>query len=226
MRLERMKYLKTSKGIFLLCVMALCACSGGRHWKVRVEMPRAISFELERFQELVVTDFHIKTERKDMDLNKEMVEYLSFEFGQNIAAPVSTKEIDMTSEDIFKDESFWRDLPTEQDEAIILTGSVDYKSEIRKALVDEEKRQFEDPFPRQSGLEERKFYTLFFDLYMIDAKTGEILYTRNFKQTKHYANPNQTAYFAFFDLITIVKDKLFQAFLGEELLQERYLLSK
>jgi hypothetical protein len=61
---------------------------------------------------------------------------------------------------------------------------------------------------------------------MIDAKTGEILYTRNFKQTKHYINPNQTAYFAFFDLIQIVKTKLFQAFLGEELLQERYLLSR
>jgi len=137
MRLERMKYLKHSKAILLLCVLALCACSGGRHWKVRVEMPRAISFELERFQELIITDFYIKSERKDMDLNKEMVEYLSFEFGKNIAAPVSTKEIDLTSEDIFEDESFWRDLPTELDETIILTGSVEYKSETRKALVDE-----------------------------------------------------------------------------------------
>ena len=226
MRLGRMKYPKSSKGIFLLCVLALSACSGSRHWKVRVEMPRAISFELERFQELIITDFHVKSERNDMDLNKEMVEYLSFEFGQNIAAPVSTKEVNFPSEDIFEDETFWRDIPTELEEAIILTGSVDYKSEIRKALVDEEKRQFEDPFPRQSGLEERKFFTLFFDLYMIEAKTGKILYTRNFKQTKHYSNPNQTAYFAFFDLIKLVKDKLFQAFLGEELLQERYLLSK
>ena len=221
-----MKYLKNRKAILLLCVLALCACSGGRHWKVRVEMPRAISFELERFQELIITDFLIKSERKDMDLNKEMVEYLSFEFGQNIVAPVSAKEIDLTTEDIFKDETFWSAVPTELEEAIILTGSVEYKSEIRKALVDEEKRQFEDPFPRQSGLEERKFYTLFFDLYMIDAKTGKILYTRNFKQTKHYANPNQTAYFAFFDLIQLVKDKLFQAFLGEEHPQQRYLLSK
>ncbi|MFC2163666.1 hypothetical protein ACFLT2_01565 [Acidobacteriota bacterium] len=226
MRLEKMKYLKNSKVIFLLCMLVLCACSGGRHWKVRVEMPRAISFELERFQELVITDFLIKSERKDMDINKEMVEYFSFEFGQNIAAPVSTKEINFADEDIFEDEIFWKDLPTELEEAIILTGSVEYKSEIRKALVDEEKRQFEDPFPQQSGLEERKFYTLLFDLYMIDAKTGKILYTRNFKQTKHYINPNQTAYFAFFDLMLLVKNKLFQAFLGEELLQERYLLSK
>lgn len=221
-----MKYLKSSKVITLICVLALCACSGSRHWKVRVEMPRAISFELERFQELIITDFLVKSERKDMDLNKEMVEYLSFEFGKNLAAPVSTKEIELTSEDIFEDESFWKDITTELEEAIILTGSVEYKSEIRKALVDEEKRQFEDPFPRRSGLEERRFYTLFFDLYMIDAKTGEILYTRNFKQTKHYLNPNQTAYFAFFDLIQIVKTKLFQAFLGEELLQERYLISR
>jgi len=226
MRLERMNYLKNSKIILLFCVSALFACSGGRHWKVRVEMPRAISFELERFQELVITDFHIVKERRDMDLNKEMVEYLSFEFGQNIAVPVSTKEIDLAREDIFEDESYWKELPTEKEEAIILTGSVEYTSEIRKALVDEEKRQFENPFPRKSGLEERRFYTLLFDLYMIDAQTGKILYTRNFKQTKHYTNPNQTAYFAFFDLIQIVKNKLFQAFLGEELLQERYLLSK
>jgi hypothetical protein len=221
-----MKYPKNIKPLVLLCVLALCACSGGRHWKVRVEMPRAISFELERFQELIITDFLVKSERKDMDLNKEMVEYLSFEFGQNIAAPVSTKDLELTNEGVFEDEAFWKEIPTELDEAIILTGSVDYKSEIRKALVDEEKRQFEDPFPRHSGIEERRFFTLFFDLYMIDAKTGEVLYTRNFKQTKHYLNPNQTAYFAFFDLIQIVKTKLFQAFLGEELLQERYLLSR
>jgi hypothetical protein len=226
MRLEKMKYLKSSKVILLLCVLALCACSGSRHWKVKIEMPRAISFELERFQELIITDFHIKSERKDIDLNKEMVEYLSFEFGQNIDAPVSTKKIDLKNEEIFEDESFWKEVPTEKEEAIILTGSVEYKSEIRKALVDEEKRQFENPFPRNTGLEERRFYTLFFDLYMIDSLTGKILYTRNFKQTKHYANPNQTAYFSLFDLIKIVKNKLFQAFLGEELLQERYLISE
>ncbi|MBN1223377.1 MAG: hypothetical protein JXB23_09010 [Candidatus Aminicenantes bacterium] len=221
-----MRFLKRNRLFLLLMLVALCSCSGGRHWKLKIEMPRSKSFELEKFRELIITDFFIKKERSDMDINKEMLEYLVFEFGKNSDILVSTRDLELADEDIFNNKEFWMAIPTESDSTILLTGSVEYKSEIRKALVDEEKRQFEDPFPRDTGLEQRQFFTLFFHLYLIDAKTGETLYTRNFKETKNYINPNQTAYFAFFDLLQIVKTKLFRAFLGDDQIQERYLITK
>ena len=227
MRLEKMKFLKNNKWVWLLPVLFLYSCSaGGQYWRVRVEMSRPVSFELGRFQEMVVTDFFVVKERADFDLNKETTEFFAFEFGKNIAIPVSRAAVAPEGTETFEQEDFWKDIPTENEGAIVFTGTIDYKSEVRKALVDREKRQFEDPFPDSTALEERKFFTLFFDLYLIDARTGEILYQRNFKETRNYQNPNQTAYFAYFDLIQSVKDKLFQTFLGEALLQERYLINK
>jgi hypothetical protein len=189
-------------------------------------MPRPVSFELDRFEEMIVTDFLVKKERTDFDLNKETAEYFTYEFGKNITIPVSKAEFVPTDEETFAQADFWIDLPTENEHAIFFTGTIEYRAEVRKALVDREKRQFEDPFPDRTSLEERKFFTLFFNLYLIDSTTGETLYQKDFKETRNYQNPNQTAYFAYFDLIQSVKDKLFQAFLAEELLQERYLIAK
>lgn len=227
MRLEQMKFLKNNKWVWLISVLFLCSCSStGQYWRLRVELPRPISFELERFQEMVVTDFLILKERTDFDLNKETTEYFASEFEKNIIIPVSRVEIAPEAVETFEQEDFWKDFPIENEDAIVFTGTIDYRSEVRKALVDRERRQFEDPFPEGASLEERKFFTLFFTLYLIDSNTGETLYQRDFKETRNYKNPNQTAYFAYFDLIKTVKDKLFQAFLGEELLQERYLIAK
>jgi len=161
-----------------------------------------------------------------MDINKEMKEYFSFEFGKKSDLSISTENLELTGTDVFEDKAFWKSVAAGSDQDLLFTGSIEYKSEIRKALVNEEKRQFEDPFPRDTELEQRQFYTLFFNLYLIDSKTGDTLYTRNFKETKNYINPNQTAYFAFFDLLQIVKTKLFRAFLGDDEIQERYLITQ
>lgn len=227
MRQEKMKFLKNNKWFWLPLLVFLWSCSsGGQYWRMRVEMPRPVSFELDRFQELIFTDFLILKERTDFDLNEETIDYFAFEFEKSMSVPVSKIEVTPEGEDSFANEEFWKNIPIDDKDAILFTGTIEYQSEVRKALVDRERRQFEDPFPDQTGLEERKFFTLFFNLYLIEAKTGKTLYQRNFKETRNYQNPNQTAYFAYFDLVQSVKDKLFQAFLGEELLQERFLIAK
>ncbi|MCK4429779.1 MAG: hypothetical protein KAW19_00605, partial [Candidatus Aminicenantes bacterium] len=62
------------------------------------------------------------------------------------------------------------------------------------------------------------------DIYIIEAQSGKTLYKRNFKETKSYKNPNQTAFFAFFDLMQSVKDKLLRNLFGESRIQERYII--
>jgi hypothetical protein len=84
----------------------------------------------------------------------------------------------------------------------------------------------ESPFPDKKELAERKVYGLSLELLLIQSDSGEILYSRNFKEDKKYENPKQTAYFAFFDLIQRVKQRFFRDILGEDIIQERYLLTK
>jgi hypothetical protein len=107
---------------------------------------------------------------------------------------------------------------------ILFTGSLEYTEEIRKAIKSAKKRRFEQPFPEESRIEERRFYSLTLHLYLIDTQSGEALYERTFNESKAYKNPNQTAYFAFFDMMLSVRDKLFRQILGEEQTQERYLI--
>jgi hypothetical protein len=181
---------------------------------------------LDEFKEIVITDFLIKKQTKDIDLNKEIVEYLTSEIAKNFNGKVSPTKISVENDNIFGNENFWKNLFSASEETVVLTGSAQFTEEIRKAILERRKQRFEDPFPAEKALEERRFYNLNFNLYLIDSKTGKALYQREFKESRGYDNPKQTAFFAFFDLIQAVKGKLFSQILGERKIQERYLISR
>ncbi len=189
-----------------------------------MEIPGKTSVDLDQYKEVVITNFLIKEETKDFNLNNEIIDYFSFEIGQNFNGKVSKEEITF-EEEPFKNEAFWKNLLPAEKDALLFTGGAEYTEEIRKAILQEKRDRFEDPFiSKKKGLAERRFYTLNIDLYIIDAKTGKTLYTRNFKESKGYANPKQTAAFAFFELIQKVKTRFFRSILGEARIQERYLI--
>jgi len=216
--------MKKIKIVLILTILFSCSCASNDYWKLRIEVPGKTSFNLDQYSEFVITNFLIKEETKDFDLNRELVDYFSFEIGQNFNGKVSIKEITF-EEEPFKNEAFWKNLIPAQKETILFTGDAQYTEEIRKAILQEKKERFEDPFiSKKKGLAERRFYTLNLDLYIIDAKTGRTLYTSNFKESKGYENPKQTAPFAFFELIQRVKAKFFRNILGEASIQERYLI--
>jgi hypothetical protein len=216
--------MKKIKIALIITILFSVSCASNDYWKLKIEVPAKTSFNLDQYSEVVVTNFLIKEEKKDFDLNQELVDYFSFEIGQNFKGDVSQKEIAF-EEEPFKNEAFWKNLLPAQKKAILLTGGAQYTEEIRKAILQEKKERFEDrSVSTKRSLAERRFYTLNLDLYIIDAQTGKTLYTRNFKESKGYENPEQTASFAFFDLIQRVKAKLFRNILGEASIQERYLI--
>ncbi len=216
--------MKKIKIALILTILFSFSCASNDYWKLRIEIPGKTPLNLDQYGEVVITNFLIKEETKDFDLNQELVDYFSFEIGQNFNGKVSIKKITF-EEEPFKNETFWKNLLPAQKEAILFTGDAQYTEEIRKAILQEKKERFEDPFiSKKRGLAERRFYTLNLDLYIIDAKTGRTLYTSNFKESKNYENPKQTATFAFFDLIQRVKAKFFRNILGEASIQERYLI--
>jgi len=216
--------MKKIKIVLVLTILFSFSCASNDYWKLRIEVPGKASFNLDQYNEVVITNFLIKEETKDFNLNQELVDYFSFEVGQNFKGKVSIKEITF-EEEPFKNEAFWKNLLPDRKEAILFTGGVQYTEEIRKAILQKQKDRFEDPFvSKKRSLAERRFYTLNLDFYIIDAKTGKALYKRNFKESKGFENPKQTAPFAFFELIQRVKAKFFRNILGEATIQERYLI--
>jgi hypothetical protein len=216
--------MKKIKIALVLTILFSFSCASNEYWKLRIDVPRKIAFDLDQYNEVVITNFLIKEETKGFNLNQELVDYFSFEISQNTKGTVSIKEI-IFEEEPFKNEAFWKNLLPDRKKAILFTGGVQYTEEIRKAILRRQKERFEDPFvSKKRSLAERRFYTLNLDLYIIDAKTGKALYKRNFKESKGFKNPKQTAPFAFFELIQRVKAKFFRNLLGQTSIQERYLI--
>ena len=208
----------------LLSFFLLFSCGTGEHVRVRIEMPRKSPINLQDFEEITITNFLVKKEAKDFDLNKELTEYFAVELEQKIKNKITNTEVALPNEEVFQDKTYWQNVLPDKKGALFFTGSLEYTEEIRKAIKSASKRRFEEPFPEESRIEQRKFYSLSLDLYLIDTQTGEALYKRTFKESKAYKNPNQTAYFAFFDMMLSVRDKLFRQIAGGEQIQERYLI--
>ena len=209
-----------------LVVLTLFACSSTNHIKIRIELPSKAELPLEKYDQLIITNFLINPDAPDFDMNKEASDYFSYEFEHKLSKKTSIHEASLDSEEAFQNKDFWKGLTPDITDAVIFTGSINYIAETRKALLRKDKRRFEDPFPPQETLAKRTFYTLEMDVYFINNTTGESIYSHKFKESASYKNPNQTAYFAFFDLMQKVRDKLFQTILGGEKLQQRYLISK
>ncbi len=222
MKIKKMKKINI---VLILTTLLSISCTSEGHLKLTLELPRKATFNLDQFSEVIVTNFLVKEEMENFDLNQELIDYFSFEIGQNFKGKISSRIITFEEEEPFKNEVFWKSLLPGKSEAILFTGGAQYSEEIRKAILEKKKGRFEDPFvSKKRTLAERRFYTLNLDLYIIDANTGKPLYTRTFKESKGYENPKQKAPFAFFELIQRVKTKFFRNVLGEASIQERYLI--
>ncbi len=217
--------MKKIKIVLVLTILFSFSCASSDYWKLKIEVPGDASFDLNQYNEIVITNFLIKEETKDFSLNQELVDYFSFEIGKNFKGKVSIKKITF-EEEPFKNETFWKNLLPDRKKTIIFTGGAQYTEEIRKAILQKQKGRFEDPFvSKKRSLAERRFYTLNLDFYIIDPNTGKALYENSFKESKGFENPKQTAPFAFFELIQRVKTKFFRNILGEANIQERYLIN-
>jgi hypothetical protein len=212
--------------VFLLALVLHFSCASLNYLKLNVELPGIATLDLDKFKEIVISDFLVEKETKGFDINQELVDFFSAELSRNFKRKITTKDISWEEKDIFQQEDFWKTLLPDPEEVLILTGSVQYSEEIRKAILEEYSGETAGFYPREKGLAQRKFYTLTLNLCLIEAETGEVLYTRDFKESRGYKNPKQTANFAFFDLLETVREKFFRNVLGEEKLEQRYLISK
>lgn len=224
-RMKKRKMKRKSYNLALFCcVLFFISCGTGEHLQVRIEMPRQTKIDLDNFDEIAIANFLVKEEAKDFNLNREIADYFAIELDQKAKKKISSLEVPLETEDVFEDKDFWRKQIPGKKRSIMFTGTLEFTQEIRKAIRSAEKRRFDDPFPEESRIEERRFFSLSLHLYLIDSQSGEAVYERTFKESESYRKPNQTAYFAFYDMMLNIRDKLFRQILREEQIQERYLI--
>jgi hypothetical protein len=208
-------------------VLFLAACRSDAFRKLKVELPAYSPVKLEDFLEVVITPFLVTDQPQGIDLNKEIADYLKPELEKKFKGGVIFLQAPLESEEVFKKPEYWQSLAGGLSKPLVITGRATLNQETRKAILSRPVRSLEEqPLTPQKSLEERRIFTLEVSLYLIKAKTGETLLQRDFKETKSYTNLNQRSDFAFFDLIQRVKAKLFRLILGEERVQNRYLLTR
>ena len=215
--------IKKIKFAFIIGIITLISCNTINYTKLMITIPGKGALDIEKHEKLFILDFLVKKEAKDFDLNTETINFLIDELSSKLKMQVSKKDFSIENEDLFKNEQFWKNF-SDQNKAAFLSGIIQFNEETRKSIKDTRTQRFEDPFPLESKIQERKFYNLSLDIYIIDAQTGKSFYKQNYKQTKSYKNLNQTPYFAFFDLMQNLKQSLFYNLLGTEQNEARYLI--
>lgn len=205
----------------------LAACGVDAYRKVRLELPSYSPVDLGKYREVVITNLLISKSPEGFDLDKEMGAYLKLELERKFKGKVSWQRISLENEEAFKKPDFWKTLGAGSKDVLFLTGKAQLTQETRKAILGKPaKRPFEEELASQRNIEERRIFTLESSLYMIKSETGEVLLSKDFKESKTYTNLQQRADFAFYELVQRVKAKLFRPILSEERIQDRYLLVK
>lgn len=215
--------MKKIKYLFPFLCLLFFSCTSTNYWKVKMDMPRQPAINLDVYKDILITNFLIEKKSEDFNLNKEIIDYFQFEFEQETKKNVNHKDVSVSKKEDFKNSEFWKSFSSSPG-TLIFTGTAGYTKEVRKALLKKKQGGFRSS--QEAQLEARKFYSLRLDAYIIEAQSGKILYKKEMKLSQSYKNPNQTAYFAFFDLIKKSRDQIFRQLLGKELLQQRYLIKE
>ena len=218
--------MKKNSLVLLICLVVLSSCVTTEYWKMKIEIPRKTELDIESFDSVIITPFLVDKEFEEFDLSKEISNFFEGMLKRKTKTTVTTKDLLLENEAQFESPDFWKKLEPESENTLFLTGTAFYSSETRKALLKRAKKRYEDPFPAEARLEQRKFYNFNMTLFLIDAKSGEVVFKKEYKETKSYNNPNQTSYYAFFDLLQQIQEKLLRSILGLEQVQERYLVIK
>jgi len=212
--------------IILICLVVLTSCVTTEYWKMKIEIPRRTELDIDAFDTVIIIPFLVENEVEDFDLSKEIGVYFEEMLNRKTKNRVTKRDLQLENDTLFESSDFWKTQDRESENTLFLTGTAQYTAETRKALLKRAKKRYEDPFPTEATLEQRRFYTFNMTLFLIDAKSGEPVYKRDFKETQNYDNPNQTSYFAFFDLIQQIQEKFLRSVLGLSQVQERYLVIK
>lgn len=213
---------------FVLAAAAIlpAGCGGDALRRVKVEIPSASTLRLAADHDLLLAGFLVDKTPAGFDLGAELGNYLTAELGNKLPGRVNRVTPAWPGEALPEDKAFWSGLGGGRAGALILAGRTGYVQEVRKTISDVEGPS-DGPWETvKPSLAERRIFTLTIDLVLVRASDGEIVYRREFKETRTTNNVKLPAEYAFFELANRFKTKFFGNVLGDERLQDRILLTR
>ena len=188
----------------------------GKHpvQKITIDIPPTSPAGIEVYRELVVAEFAEAAPVPDLNLGRTFSEYLETELRRVFKGTVSRRDLVASQ----------KEAPGGVKDTVILAGAVGLVREPQKAL-----RQPGIPADGPFNLANRVFaertrFVLTFAYLLVDAATGRAIQKGEFKETRIFADVDQTPEFALFDFLPAVKVKLVAAIFGKRSVEERYLL--
>ena len=195
--------------------VSLAKGAPGRHpvQKITIDIPPASPVGIEGYRELVVTEFVQVSPVPDLNVARTFSEYLETELRRVFKGTVARRDLAPSQ----------KDAPGGLKDTAIVAGTVGLVREPQKAL-----RQPGIPADGPFSLENRVFaertrFILTFGYLLVDAATGRAIQKGDFKETRIFADVEQTPDFALFDFLPAVRAKLVAAIFGKRSMEERYL---
>ena len=219
--------MKISRGIAVAACLLQLACASEEARLVRVGIPGYTPLRVADIGAIYITDFRVEKPPADFDIGKELVDYMYVELARKYAGKVFRAPVPAGKAGVAGDRDFWSGLPAEHGPGLFLTGTVLYREEVRKAILETDRKEIDGPFRyEKKGLSERRLYTMTIGVSLIRAGTGEVVLSKEFVETTTYPDSNVPVSYAFYELSPHFRQKFLQAVFGEERLQERYVFAR
>jgi hypothetical protein len=202
---------------------------------VNFSLPVKARLDLRDHNSVTVTPFIVvneegqdTVERRGIDVNKEFKRYLNRLLRRNTRLKiVDSGPIDYPTYDLDaleRNEDFWRFVGERAQADLIVTGSLDFDIQDRSGYRTEE---YVSPFDgrtyyRQVLVEQTGFE---YDIVMqvFDGRTGERLYTDNFKDFRQFDGERADPLAGMFENLYALEDRIAGIFAGKRVMTQRVL---
>jgi hypothetical protein len=208
----------------LLLAVLLPSCSLAPTRGVTIEGPAVSPIGIQNDAEIIVADFKEGAPVPDLALGRDIADYLAREMKAAFRGRVSRRSLPENSQAATQIGEAAGSAGREPGGMLLLSGEARLLQESQKALRDAGLPE-DGPFRFEGrGLVERKRFTLEIALRLVDLARGETILERTFTETRTYDNAQTHPGFALFDLLPLIKAKLFPQLFGRQALEQRTLL--
>jgi hypothetical protein len=202
--------------------------AGAQSVDVKVKLPQRARLDLQGRESLAVAPFLVVTQEgqerfqgKDIDVQKEFERYLLKVLKRDTdlkiieSGPLELPTYDFAQ--LGKQEDFWRALGERVDADLLLTGGLDFDVQDRTGYRTEEyispfngRPYFRQVLVEQTGFE----YDILMQVY--DGRTGQLIYTDNFKDFQSLEGDNADPLRGMFENLLALEDRIVGVFVQKE----------
>jgi hypothetical protein len=205
---------------FFVIVLSLSAISCGvKNSEILISSPLEPKYVAKGYTRIYIADFFV-TGVNDVDknvninVNKEIKETLKSEFKDRSGYEVEDLKIEINASQspdaILKDPAFWTSLDIkDKQKSMILTGAAEFSNHEKSGLVTERIRNPQTGYERNvTQNRERLQLVLAINLYLLDAQSGEKLFSENFKEEEVYDDVSNVSLPLFYDVFERIAPKI------------------